>query len=250
MDDSTQPPEVPAREDSDDVLARLAPVSHAVFRVARLHKTLAGQLLREVGMYPNQELVMMRLWTEGAQRQVDLVRMLESEAPTMTRTIKRLEKAGQVRTSRSPDDGRVVLVEATEESQALRGDVERAWATLESSTVDDWNAAQRIDALETLTMLEANLTKAQLAPAGENAVTTEGPDTARDRTSSDAGTVAAFVANAKLLDELPPQGAQRDAVVAQLRDLLPGLQAVGVLDVFTPRSDAVAALVDEVRSAR
>lgn len=38
------------------------------------------------------------------------------------------------------------------------------------------------------------------------------------------GTVAAFVANAKLLDELP-EGADRNAVLEQMRSLVPGLRA-------------------------
>lgn len=59
------------------------------------------------------------------------------------------------------------------------------------------------------------------------------------------GTVAAFVANAKLLDDLPVGSPEREAVLAQLRELAPALRAVGVLDVFTPRSPEVAALVAE-----
>ncbi len=59
------------------------------------------------------------------------------------------------------------------------------------------------------------------------------------------GTVAAFVANAKLLDDLPSESPGRAAVLAQLRALAPALRAVGVLDVFTPRSPEVAALLAE-----
>lgn len=138
-------------------LAELAPVGHAIFRVARLHKTLAGRLLRELGLYPGQELVMMRLWTEGPQRQVDLVRMLESEAPTVTRTIGRLEKAGLVFTTRSPTDRRSVVVTATEASLALRERVEQAWAMLEARTVGTWDERRRQDVLDALHALEANL---------------------------------------------------------------------------------------------
>ncbi|MGH3505201.1 MAG: MarR family winged helix-turn-helix transcriptional regulator, partial [Nocardioidaceae bacterium] len=140
--------------------------SHAIFRVARLHKMLAGQLLRQVGLYPNQELVMMRLWTEGPQRQVDLVRMLESEAPTITRTIRRLEKVGLVRTSRSPTDRRSIIVEATAASRSLRSDVEEAWATLEAWTVNHWPGSQRTDVLEALSALETNLLEAERREPG------------------------------------------------------------------------------------
>ncbi|MEU6782629.1 MarR family transcriptional regulator [Nonomuraea angiospora] len=73
------------------------PLNHAIIRVARLHRMLAAQLLRRVGLHPSQELVMMQLWDRGPQRQTDLVRMLGSDTATMTRTIQRLEHAGFVR---------------------------------------------------------------------------------------------------------------------------------------------------------
>lgn len=156
MDDAAKPSHKPGPED-DDPLAELAPVSHAVFRVARLHKALAGQLLRRAGLYPNQELVMMRLWSQGPQRQVDLVRMLDSEAPTVTRTIRRLEKAGLVRTSPSPTDKRSVIVEATPASRRLRGEVEAAWTALEQQTAGRCSDRRRADILRALAALEANL---------------------------------------------------------------------------------------------
>lgn len=59
------------------------------------------------------------------------------------------------------------------------------------------------------------------------------------------GTIAAFVSNAKALENLPEGRPEYDAVVAQLRALAPGLRAVGLLDVFTPRSPTIAALLDQ-----
>ena len=144
-----------------DALAELAPMSHAVFRVARLHKMMAGSLLRGIGLYPAQELVMMRLWTEGPQRHCDLVRMLESEAPTMTRTIQRLEKTGLVRTTRSSEDRRSIIVEATEESLPLRKGVEDAWKELEARTVGELTEAKRKEILDALSALERNLVGAE-----------------------------------------------------------------------------------------
>ncbi len=59
------------------------------------------------------------------------------------------------------------------------------------------------------------------------------------------GTIAAFVANAKILDELAEESPDREAVLAQLRELAPALRAVGVLDVFVPRSPVIVALLAE-----
>jgi len=56
---------------------------------------------------------------------------------------------------------------------------------------------------------------------------------------------AAFIANTKALNELADGTPERDAVLAQLRTLAPGLRAVGVLDVFIPRSPEIAVLLAE-----
>lgn len=132
-------------------------VSHAIFRIARLHRMLAGQLLRQAGLHPGQELVMMHLWDCGPQRQADLCATLGTDSPTMTRTIQRLERGGFVRRSPDPTDGRAVIVEPTAASQALRHEVERVWRELEAATVGDLDDDQRAETLRVLGLLECNL---------------------------------------------------------------------------------------------
>ncbi|MFI0743319.1 MarR family winged helix-turn-helix transcriptional regulator [Streptomyces sp. NPDC021100] len=138
--------------------AEAGPVSHAIFRVARLHRMLAGHLLRRVGLHPGQELVMMQLWGAGPQRQADLVRLLDSDAATMTRTVRRLERAGFVRRCPCATDKRASLIEATPAGHALRGEVERLWRELEERTLGPLTGDQRAAALELLARLEDNLT--------------------------------------------------------------------------------------------
>ncbi|MFD5742458.1 MarR family winged helix-turn-helix transcriptional regulator [Streptomyces massasporeus] len=149
-------PQVPETGELPEA-ARRGPVSHAIFRVARLHRMLAGQLLREVGLHPAQELVMMQLWDHGRMRQTDLARHVGADAATMTRTIQRLEKAGFVRRVRSTSDKRSVLVEPTAASQALRRQVEDLWARLEDYATGDLTDTEREKTLDALERLEANL---------------------------------------------------------------------------------------------
>ncbi|NTW39814.1 MAG: MarR family transcriptional regulator [Cellulomonadaceae bacterium] len=137
--------------------AALGPLSHAIFRVARLHRLHAAQLLRRVGLHPAQELVMMQLWDRGPQRQADLVTLLGSDAATMTRTIQRLEKAGFVRRRPCESDRRVTIVEPTAASQALRPSVESLWGELEQAVVGDLSAEQRAQFLGLLERTEATL---------------------------------------------------------------------------------------------
>ncbi|MEU2716283.1 MarR family transcriptional regulator [Streptomyces sp. NPDC007205] len=145
------------------------PVSHAIFRLARLHRMFAGQLLRRTGLHPGQELVMMHLWELGPQRQTDLVRLLDSDAATMTRTVRRLEQAGFVRRRPSPTDKRATLVEPTAASHALRREVEQVWSQLEGLVTADLSADERTMALLTLERLERNLVQAAADPAGADA---------------------------------------------------------------------------------
>jgi len=149
------------RQGDPGSVAAVGPLSHAIFRVARLHKMFAGQLLRETGLYPGQELLMMRLWDEGPQRQIDLVRSLDSDAPTMTRTVARLERAGFVRRARSATDGRATIIEATRASLPLKKAVERIWAELEAVTVGALDAQGQAEVLASLATLEVNLVAAE-----------------------------------------------------------------------------------------
>ncbi|MFF3622534.1 MarR family winged helix-turn-helix transcriptional regulator [Streptomyces sp. NPDC002467] len=136
------------------------PMSYAIFRVARLHRMLAQQLLRRVGLHTGQELVMMQLWDRGPQRQTDLVRLLGSDAATMTRTIRRLEHAGFVRRRPSETDKRATIIEPTAASLALRAEVEGIWAELESSVTDHLTPDERTEALAVLTRIADGLTRA------------------------------------------------------------------------------------------
>jgi MarR family transcriptional regulator, organic hydroperoxide resistance regulator len=108
---------------------------------------------------------MMRLRDDGPQRQVDLVRTVEFDAPTVARSITRLERAGFVRRRPHASDRRSVLVEATPASTSLRRAVERIWAELEARTVDAMSPEEQAATLGVLTGLERNLQAADRARA-------------------------------------------------------------------------------------
>jgi MarR family transcriptional regulator, organic hydroperoxide resistance regulator len=144
----------------DSSIASAGKISHAIFRVARVHKMTAALLLREIGLYPNQELLMMRLWDEGPQRQVDLVKYLGTDAPTIARTVRRLERAGFVRINASPTDRRVTIVEATRASLPLKSAVQRIWSELEAATVGSFPTETQEQVSRLLFQVERNLVDA------------------------------------------------------------------------------------------
>ena len=140
------------------------PISHTIFRLARIHSQLAGRLLREAGLYASQELLLMVLWDAGPQRQTDLGAELGMDSAGTTRVVQRLEQAGFVRRRPDPDDRRATLVEVTDRGQQLRERVECIWTHLERLTVADMTPAEQQAALDTLLRLEGNVLDTE--PAG------------------------------------------------------------------------------------
>ncbi|BCJ56422.1 hypothetical protein Asp14428_78970 [Actinoplanes sp. NBRC 14428] len=133
------------------------PISHAIFRLARIHQLLAGRLLRAAGLHPSQELLLMRLWESGPQRQAALAEELGTDSAGTTRIVQRLEAAGYVRRLPDPADRRATLVATTPAGDELRSCVEHIWTQLEELTAGDMTEAQRRTALASLRALEENL---------------------------------------------------------------------------------------------
>ena len=137
-----------------------SPVIQALCRAARLHHQLARQLLRAAGLHPGQEVIMMRLWADGPQQPAALIRLLGSDAATMTRSVQRLERAGFVRRKPSPTDRRAVIIEPTQASQALRAQVEAIGPRLEELCTKGFTDDERAQATELLSMIERNMARA------------------------------------------------------------------------------------------
>ncbi|MFH8789033.1 MarR family winged helix-turn-helix transcriptional regulator [Streptomyces roseoverticillatus] len=143
--------------------ARLCPggegqVSHAIARVARAHRITAGNLLRRLGLYAGQELLMMRLWEAGPQRQSELIKLLGLDPSTVTRMVQRLEQAGLVTREPCAADRRAVIVATTEAGEALRKEVGQVWQELEERTLAGLGDDDRSELARLLAHLEDNLT--------------------------------------------------------------------------------------------
>ncbi|MFF5636578.1 MarR family winged helix-turn-helix transcriptional regulator [Streptomyces sp. NPDC012825] len=136
---------------------RCGPVGHALARVARMHRIAMGRRLRELGLYPGQELMMMRLWDCGPVRQSELIQSLGLDPSTVTKMLQRLEQSGHVRRGPDPADRRAVLVEATERGQALRAGVEDAWRDLEARSLDGLSTVDGAELSRLLGLVAENL---------------------------------------------------------------------------------------------
>ncbi|PYI68547.1 MarR family transcriptional regulator [Arthrobacter livingstonensis] len=114
-----------------------------MFALARSHRTLAGGLLGDLGLFPGQELILMQLWAEDGQSQKALGRTQRLDHSTIAKSLRRLEAAGLITRQKSPRDGRVTLVFLTPEGRGLQGRTMAAWGELERQTTEGLTATER-----------------------------------------------------------------------------------------------------------
>ncbi len=136
---------------------RTGPTVHAVFRLSRMHRTMAGRLLRDLGLAPGQELLLLQLWDRDRCSQTDLVERLGIDPSTVTKMLQRLERDGWVLREPSPDDGRVTLVTLSAAGRDLQAAVTEIWRQLEHESVKALTGEERAELLRLLRKVEAGL---------------------------------------------------------------------------------------------
>lgn len=139
-----------AVEETDAYRDLFGQVNLTIIRLGRAHRALAAQLMREVGLRPEQGALLMHLWSVGAVRQTALSQHLGKDSAATTRTVQRLEQAGFVRRRPDPADGRATLVEPSAAGNLLRPRVEGLWHRLERDVLELIDPDQRA---RTLTLL-------------------------------------------------------------------------------------------------
>jgi DNA-binding MarR family transcriptional regulator len=104
----------------DDPLALERQVCFALAVASRTVISVYRPVLEPLGLTHPQYLVMLALWGDEPLSVTELSRMLELDAATLSRLLKRLEAAGLVRRDRNPDDERSLAVGLTAQGRDLR----------------------------------------------------------------------------------------------------------------------------------
>ncbi|WP_030156243.1 MarR family winged helix-turn-helix transcriptional regulator [Glycomyces sp. NRRL B-16210] len=156
MDASGSDTQVPGT-DVCDTSERVGGIGHALFRVGRAHRVAAGRLLREIGLYPGQEIMLGHLADHGEARQSRLVAELGLDPSTVTKMLQRLERQGLVERRPDPGDRRASVVAVTAAGRDLQGRIDESWRRLDALTCEGFDEADRRRLTELLDRLERNL---------------------------------------------------------------------------------------------
>ena len=124
----------------------------STFYRVEIEKTLA-----EIELHSGQIFILFELWKTDGLSQIELSTNLKVSPATINKMVKNLEKSGFVINTKSPSDGRVMLVYLTMKGVAIRPQVEERWQKLEQKLLGDLTATERLVLSQLFGKLTENL---------------------------------------------------------------------------------------------
>lgn len=112
-------------------------------QVCRLHHSRARALLEEFGLFRGQPPLLFALWEEEGLTHSELAEHLHVQPATITKMIKRMERAGFVERNQDAEDQRVSRVYLTDAGRNIRGAVEGVLLELEEQTFAGFSSEDR-----------------------------------------------------------------------------------------------------------
>ncbi len=113
------------------------PVSLAIFTLARSHRARAASLLADIGLFPGQEILLMKIAEKDGESQKSLCDSIGLDHSTVAKSLHRLEHQGLIHRHKCSVDGRVTKVFLTDSGRDATSAVSRVWAELEKLTIAD-----------------------------------------------------------------------------------------------------------------
>ena len=136
----------------------LQTIGYLMVQVSRAHRNQAGAVLAELGLHIGQEILLMYLWENDGLIQSELTELMQVEAPTLTKMLNRMEKAGLLERRRDAVDARVCRVYLTQMGRELQAPVTDAWNVLEQRILNDLTLEEQLLFRRLLLQVRSNLT--------------------------------------------------------------------------------------------
>jgi DNA-binding MarR family transcriptional regulator len=143
------------KKSHDDVSG--AGLAAAVVNAARSMRTVLSRNLLATGLYAGQDGVILALSEEGGLTAGALATRLGVKAPTMTRTIGRLEAQGFVERRPDETDGRLTVVHLTEAGRASVDTITEAGRLSEEQAAEGLSEKDVRQLLKLLRTMDENL---------------------------------------------------------------------------------------------
>lgn len=125
------------------------PVIHEIFQKTRLLSKELNYALKEHDLFASQWMVLYCVYQHGYMTLTDIWKYLNVEAPTITRTVRRLEELGWLKTY-AGKDRREKMVRLSAEAVARLPDIKDSIELFEKKAMEHLNANEQALLMELL----------------------------------------------------------------------------------------------------
>lgn len=132
-------------------------VSFLIAKLSIAHRNLLEKAAKRAGLHSGQVFVLLELWKEDGQRQIDLASRLSLSPPTVNKILGGLLGNDFVTRERYEDDARSTRIFLTQKGLDVREDLEAEWEGLEERTVGGLTDTETLMLHQLLTKLVVDL---------------------------------------------------------------------------------------------
>lgn len=142
-------------------------LTYLLTQISIAYRNYLQKAMNEIGLHGGQIFVLISLWTNDGQSQIDLVKNLSLSPPTVNKMIGSLERNGFVASRKCGIDGRMMRVYLTEKGIQSKSIVEAQWAKLESESFANLTETEKLILQQIFGKLKDNLGKSVALPSND-----------------------------------------------------------------------------------
>lgn len=113
--------------------------------------------MNEIKLHSGQVFVLISLWKQDGQSQIQLSKNLNLAPPTVNKMVKNLVDSGFARSQRGKTDTRIVRVFLTDKGNEIRSLIEEQWLKLETRTLLNFTETEKLILFQLFGKLKENL---------------------------------------------------------------------------------------------
>lgn len=134
-------------------------VTYILTQLAISYRSYLERAMNEIGLHSGQIFVLISLWKNDGQSQIDLVKNLNLTAPTVNKMVKSLVAGDYVECRKCSSDGRLMRVFLTAKGNQCQSLVAEQWGRLEAQSYSNLTETEKLVLSQLFVKLRENLNR-------------------------------------------------------------------------------------------
>lgn len=132
-------------------------ITYLLTPISNSYWTKLEKAMNEINLHSGQVFVLLSLFKEDGQSQIELSKNLNLAPPTINKMVKKLFEDDFVFTKNDQDDGRILRTFLTQKSFDSRSLIDEQWLKIETQIFIDFTETEKLILFQLFGKLEKNL---------------------------------------------------------------------------------------------